>query len=344
MNTGQEGTQWQALRAKVNFLQQVTSYPEQLSRIESIETHMSWVFLTGQYAYKLKKPVQLPFVNFSSLEARRHSVLTELDMNRRLASGIYLSVLPLVMDNSGQLNLDCKLERDLKVVDWVLKMRRLPHWLLLNHAIIANTVSPLRLRQAAQKLSKFYLSSSPIKISAHHYLNCLRDRIGVTHKALAKREYNFDDNTLNKVTESLLAMLQKNKAMFTRRVSEQRIVEGHGDLRPEHICLTAPAMLIDRPELDPSERMVDPLEELSFLYIECELLGRPQVADVFLSHYQDISGDDYPPRLLSFYKAMRALNRAKYSAWHIDDPQVENKDRYRHKAEFYLALAALNCV
>lgn len=325
----------------MNFLMQTSSYSEQAKSIKSIETHMSWIFLTGQHACKLRKPIQLEFVDFSSLAAHHQSAQHELMLNNQLAPGIYLEVIPLMQDSSGHLHLGSSSGHANKVVDWLLKMKRLPERLLLDHAIAKNNISFMRLHQAVQRLVDFYRVNRSAVFTADEYRLRLSGRIRENYQILSLPIYGLNKDILNAVFSTQMAKLEEWENLFSERVEQGWIVEGHGDLRPEHICLTAPPVFFDRPELESSDKAIDPLEELSLLYIECKLLGHPEVGQYFFTHYRDLSGDNYPPPLSVFHQSLCALNRAKFSVWHLDDPSVRDKDRFQHRASSYLALAAV---
>jgi aminoglycoside phosphotransferase family enzyme len=142
------------------------------------------------------------------------------------------------------------------------------------------------------------------------------------------------------IADAQLAALVRHRELFDRRVAEGRIVEGHGDLRPEHICLTPVPAIIDCLEFSRDLRLLDPADELSFLGLECERLGRPEVGRWFLASYTEVTGDDPPPPLLRFHRTYRALRRAKIAVWHLRDPGVRDHDRWRERALRYLELAA----
>jgi len=140
------------LDRKLQFLSRSEAYPDRPRHVEAIETHMSWVFLTDSYAYKLKKPVRYDFLDFSSIEARLYDSAEEIRLNARLAPHIYLGILPLTRDAAGSLKIDGEGE----TVDWLVKMRRLPIDHILDHAIKQGTVETTDVKRAAVVLAKFY--------------------------------------------------------------------------------------------------------------------------------------------------------------------------------------------
>jgi aminoglycoside phosphotransferase family enzyme len=335
--------QWQDLQSKVRFLKQPSAYPEQPPAVETVETHMSWVFLTGQYAYKLKKPVLLPFLDFSTLETRYQSVDRELKLNRPLAPGVYLEILPLLRngDHDFKIGSVSDVKHGAPVVDWLLKMKQLPRNRMLDQTLGTNHVNRDRLSTAIEMLTEFYRTTEHISITPAGYREHLRTRIENNYAILSLPGYALDERQLESVYQMQLNWLDGYSDWFEQRVREGRIVDGHGDLRPEHVCLTSPPVIIDRFELNAEERIVDPVDELSFLYMECELLGHPETGDFVLEQYRRLSGDDYPPQLTSFFRSLRACIRARFAAWHLDDPWVRDRERWRLKAAAYLRLAGV---
>lgn len=333
--------QWQELEKKLAFLKQPSSYPGKTTEVETVETHMSRVFLTDRYAYKLKKPVQLKFVDFTTLEARRTSAEKELQLNQWLAPGVYLAVLPLLSDEDGHYRIgsgDDSHENE-RIIDWLLKMKRLPRDLLLDQAISSVDLADKNLHRAAKMLTEFYRVTGHVVMTAEDYREMLTGKVDANLAALSSPEYGLDREQLESVHKAQRELLESQRELFDRRVAEGRIIDGHGDLRPEHICLTSPPVIIDRHELDPWERVVDPVDELSFLFMECKLAGNPGVGEVFFKIYWQLSGDDYPPQLSRFFQSLRACTRAKFSIWHLDDPRVNNKEKWRVKAGRYLELS-----
>jgi aminoglycoside phosphotransferase family enzyme len=141
------------------------------------------------------------------------------------------------------------------------------------------------------------------------------------------------------LADAELDVLARCAAGFDRRVEQGRIVEGHGDLRPEHLWLETSPSIIDCVEFDRSLRVVDPADELAFLSLECERLGSPEVGRWFLDTYVDITGDHPPGWLLAFYRVYRALRRATLAARHLDDLAVADPGRFRDRARHYIAVA-----
>jgi aminoglycoside phosphotransferase family enzyme len=320
---------------KVQFLSQAANYSEKPTQIEVIETHMSWVFLADQSVYKLKKPVKYEFLDFSTLTARYQNCLEEVRLNRQLAPNIYLGLVPLTVDAQGKLHLGT----DGIPVDWLVKMRRLPAAGMLDDAIARGTVRLSDLRPVAELLARFYQTAPAVPLSAAAYRQTLEADLQASRQVLVSSEYGLPPEWIDRITDSQMMVLNAEPELFDRRVAENRIVEGHGDLRPQHICLKPEAAIIDRLEFNRTLRILDPADELAFLALECERLGAAWMGDFFLEVYGATTGDRPPQRLIEFYKSYRACLRAKLSLWHIREPGQPGPERWLNQARTYLHLA-----
>lgn len=325
-----------SIQEKVRFLQQPDSYPDKQNKIEAKETHMSWVFMGEDFVYKIKKPVRYDILNFSTIEARRVNCEREVRLNRRLAEYIYLETLPLTVHENGQLALDGQGS----IVDWLVKMRRLPLDRMLDVTILNNTVNSGDVTRFCRLLSDFYQHiAAPVAIEPDAYLHRFEQGIADNHKDLCKTEYEMSLSQVQRLTDAQLRFIQEQRHLLERRAKDGRIVEAHGDLRPEHICLMPEPVIIDCLEFDLELRTQDPVDELSYLAMECERLGAPLIGKQVLQHYFDATGDNPPEPLISFYKIYRACVRAKIALWHIDDDQLNDHEKWRAQAREYLEVA-----
>lgn len=327
------------LAAKVAFLKRPDSYEEEpsLRVVEALETHLAWVFLTGRYAYKLKKPVRYPFLDFTTLAARRQDALDEVRLNQRLAAGVYLDVVPLTLDDAGRLGLDP--QGGGAPVDWLVKMRRLPRDRMLDHAIAAETVEATALHAVMELLVTFYRGAPPVPFSPAAYRLRFQEEIAADTRALAEPRYSLPGDLIARTAAAQRAFLERRADLLDARASGERIVEGHGDLRPEHVCLGPPPVIIDCVEFNREFRLLDPADELAYLAMECERLGAPGAGASLLASYTTLSGDRPPERLIHFYQSVRATLRAKLAAWHLDDRTVRYPSQWYNRANGYLVLA-----
>jgi len=321
------------LQAKVAFLKRAASFPEAPARVEAIETHMSWVFLTDDHAYKLKKPVRTEFLDYGSIAARRRNGEAEVSLNRRLAEDVYLGTVPLVENPAGAL----RLGGDGRVVDWLVKMRRLPAEARLDVAIAKGTIDQARLRVALERITAFYLEAPPMATRAPAYRRRIEQEIDADREALSLPSHRVSLVLTERVIEAQRAFLREQDDLIEQRAA--CLVEGHGDLRPEHIYLLPDPVIVDRLEFSRDLRIVDPVGELAFLALECERLGAPGAGAMALEVYARRSGDRPPAPLVAFYRSRAACVRARLAIWHLDDPKAPVGSPWLDRAARYLELA-----
>lgn len=323
------------LAAKLDFLGRPQAYPEAAARVESVETHMSWVFLTDTHAYKLKKPVRYPYLDFSTVEARRRDCEEEVRLNRRLAAEVYLGVVALTRDSEGRLSLGGAGE----AVDWLVQMRRLPADRMLDHLLRSGGVTQAEISRLARRLARFYAATAAEAIAPAAYRRGLAGRIEDNLHELSSPEFGLAPGLLARLAGLQLGYLQGHAECFDSRVRQGRIVEGHGDLRPEHVCLLAEPVVIDCLEFRREFRILDPADELGYLALECERLHAPQVGGWLLDAYREASGDAPPDALIHFYQSCRAVLRAKLALWHLRDDGRHPPGKWVAVATEYLELA-----
>jgi len=323
------------ISAKVAFLSRPSSYADHPTHVEIIQTHMSWVFLTDHFVYKLKKPVRLDFLDFSTLEQRHLNCREELRLNRRLARDVYLEVIPLTAGDSGQLELGGEDDP----VDWLVKMRRLPRECLLDNAIARQQVDESQVRRVARVLADFYQQAKVASLTKDEYIRQFEQDIQANDRALSEPGYSLPGKQISMISKALRHYLSRERGIFDARVKAQHIVEAHGDLRPEHVCLADPPVFIDCLEFNRRFRLLDTADELAFLAMECEHAGAPFIGPVLFETYRQCSGDDPPHLLVCFYKAYRAQMRAKLSIRHLGSCDYGDNDKWVQRTKAYLRLA-----
>ena len=321
------------IKEKVAFLSKPDVYPVPTRQVETKETHMSWVFLTDTQAWKLKKPVRYEYLDFSTPEARRRNCEEELRLNRRLAPEVYLGTAPLTLDAEGKMHLAGKGEP----IDWLVSMRRLPAERMLDRMITNQTASAAEVRKVGVLLAWFYKQATPVAMTPSEYRKRLAADVFANQQELAKPECGLPVDLLESITKTQLNYLNQESELFDARVRAGKIIEAHGDLRPEHICLESEPLIIDCLEFNRDFRILDPASELAFLAVECERLGAPWVGQLILNTYFDETGDRPPEGLILFYKSYHACLRAKIAVWHLKDH--EDWAKWTEKASCYLHLA-----
>jgi aminoglycoside phosphotransferase family enzyme len=324
-----------SLTEKVSFLMKPESYPHKVSKVETKETHMSWVFLVNDYVYKLKKPVQYHFLDFRNLEARYKNCEEEVRVNKRLAKDIYVGIVPLVIIEDGKL----ALEGSGEIIDWLVKMKRIAEINFLDFAIAHKLKDFTKLEETANLLADFYINAPGIRISHDEYRVKLEDEIIYSHDELLKHDFQLSNNLIEQLYKTLKNFIKSHSALFDDRIEKGKIIEGHGDLRPEHICLSPQPAIIDALEFNLELRILDIAEELSFLDMECELTGNLRVGEYFISTYKKRSGDEIPDLLLFFYKAKKAFLRTYLVARHLTEAVYKEDPKWLKTANAYLHLS-----
>ena len=326
-----------SLATKVAFLSRPDAYSHRPACVDAVETHVSWVFLTDSRAYKLKKPVHYDYLDFSTIEARWADCVAEVRLNRRLAPDVYLGVIRLELGVDG-----LQLDGSGVPVDWLVEMRRLPADRMLDHALRAGTADRQDVAHVAARLSRFYRSAPRVPMPPAEYRHRLESDLRDDQRWLCRPEFGLEPGLAGGPPAVLIDVLARHSDLIGPRA--ERLVEGHGDLRPEHVGLgDGQPVIIDCLEFRRDFRIIDPVDELAFLGIECEHLGAAWVGPELLHCYREIVGDDPPAPLVDFYAARRATLRAKLAIWHLRDRDVRSTVAWPDVATAYLELAMAHC-
>ncbi|HJV68442.1 hypothetical protein [Ideonella sp.] len=308
-------------------------------RAELVETHMSWVVLHGPYALKLKKPVRYDFLDFSTPEARRRDAEAELRLNWRLAPQVYLGVRALQWhDGEFALVPAEDLPAPGATVDWVLVMQRLPAELMLDRQLSSGTVQPAEIDTLADRLIAFYRDAPRAAVSAEDYLARVQREQRENRAVLLMPR--FRDVDAAAPVDAVDAALAAHAGLLQERVRSGRIIEGHGDLRPEHVGMLQPPVVIDCLEFDAALREIDPFDELAYLGMECEVAGNAWIGPRLWARCSAGLGDVPPPALGPLHAARRALLRARLALAHLLDPAPRTPERWVPRARQYLARAS----
>lgn len=319
---------------KISFLNHASSYTG-ASSVEVRETYMSVVFLTDEYVYKLKKPIKNHVVDFSSLRNRYKNCCEEVRLNQRLAPNIYIGIIPLTLNQTHKLELNGKGI----VLDWMVQMKRLPSNKMLNNVVPNNRSEEINVKRCIQLLCNFYKCLPPAIIDPHIYIIKLKDDIKTISYNLQAAVSLLSKDKVGQLTAVISDFIDNHASMFNERVFSGRIIEGHGDLRPEHIYLGNPPAIIDCLEFSRSLRILDIAEELSFLAMECEIIGNRRIGEIVFKTYYTETSDKIPAALIRFYKLKKAILRTYLSIRHITEGQYKNEAKWLKKAQNYLDLA-----
>lgn len=326
----------------VAALREAATYPHPVADIAHLETHISHVFLAGDYAYKLKKPVNFGFLDFSTREQRRAACLEEVRLNRRLAPDWYLGVVPLCREAAGfRLRPDGCVDHATDA-EPLVQMRRLPQDGLLDRLAQQQRLEPGHMEDIARQLAAFHARAAR---------GAEIERYGKPDRIRAPAIQNFEQTqpyvgrvvsderhrALRAATEDSLA---RHAGRFDERIRQQRIVDGHGDLHLRNMCLAGGRVVIfDCIEFNPALRAGDVMNDIAFLTMDLDHRHLAAHGNRFLNEYLEHSGDYAGLPLLDFYQAYRACVRAKVSCFGIEqDAGLEREAAaYFSLAERYFA-------
>jgi uncharacterized protein len=320
---------------KVAFLGTSAAYAERPSWVERIETHFSWVFLTDRHVYKLKKPLRSEGFDFSSCEARRRNAEAEVRLNRRLARDVYLGVAPLTLE-AGR---DLAIAGHGVAIDWLVKMVRLPAGRMLDHRLARGDWHRADIVALADRLARFFATARRVNIPPPVYLARIRAECRDSRRALESGGGPELQHAAQYVARRIEAFVYCRKDLLLQRLDEGRLVEGHGDLRPEHICLGPVPQIIDCLEFRADLRFLDPVDELAFLTMECERMAAHSIGQVLFRRYRLRTNDSPAPMLINFYKRIGALIRARIAIIHLQESPVREPAKWPKRAAEYLAIA-----
>ncbi|HWL63198.1 MAG TPA: hypothetical protein VNQ32_10390 [Steroidobacteraceae bacterium] len=301
-------------------------------RVVMIDTHFAWVFLGAREVYKLKKPLRHGRMDYRTLAQRRRGCLAELSLNRRTAPGIYLGVVPLTRTAIGMMRLGGRG----RAIDYLVRMRRLPARWMLDAVLMRRPARPRELAALLAMLGSFFARARRRPRAAAGHIEHLRRTLASTSSKL-----RTDAPALRSRIDEVDALQRRCLRQLRPELALRAglLVDGHGDLRPEHLCLQ-PMAVIDCIEFDAGLRRMDPAEEVAFLALEMARLGRACSASALLHHYCTTLDSHASSALLHFYMSLRAAARAKVSAWHIGDPQFPDPRPWLARTRSYLEDAA----
>jgi aminoglycoside phosphotransferase family enzyme/predicted kinase len=325
------------------------AYPYPVRKVEVRQTHISAVFLAGPFAYKIKKPVNLDFLDYSTLDQRRFFCEQEVRLNRRLAPEVYRSVVPIAEAEGRAL----RVEGSGAVVEWAVKMERLPDAAMLRERLCHDEIDVAMIAVLARRVAAFHQSAeSGAQISAFGRFEVVarnarenfaqaKGQVGITvHRVVFDR--------LEALTERALASL---RALIEGRAERGAPRDTHGDLRLDHVYWfpdrepPADLIIVDSIEFNERFRYADPVADMAFLVMELTAEGRRDLARAFADAYVRSAGDEEGRALQPFYTAYRAAVRGKVEGMKLAEPEITEPDRSRaraaSRAHWLLALGEL---
>ena len=314
-------------------------YDHSVKKLELLETHISWVVLTGEFAYKIKKPVNFGFLDFSTLEKRRSFCEQEIRLNSRLAPGIYLEVVPItgtldkpIVSGAG------------KAFEYAVKMLQFPQSAQLDNMLAAGELKAEHMDSFARMTADFHHAAA-IADAAMDY-----GEKDVLYQPVEENFQQIKEHLDTRMyAEKLSALLKWNKsefvklaAVFRQRKRDGCIRECHGDMHLRNlIWLNHQPMAFDCIEFNSHLSWIDVISEVAFLVMDLQSHQQHQLANRFLNHYLEITGDYFGLMLINFYLCYRALVRAKVDALRIEQTDITGVESLKSRAQFelYLELA-----
>lgn len=291
--------------------------------IDVVETHVSHLFMTPDLVYKIKKPVNLDFIDLSTLELRRANCEAELRLNRRLSPDVYLAVLPVVQRDGA-----ITLGGDGEVIEYAVKMRRLSHDRMLDALLATDDVTVADIERIADYLATFHRSAetSP-EITRRGGFDTLTrlvsDNFPQTERFVGKL---VTRSNIELIAAYSHAFLRQRESTFRSREKQGRIRDGHGDLHAAHVCLQETISVIDCLEFSPDYRYGDTALDLAFLAMDLDHFGREDLALALAERYMESAHDEGVREVLTFFKCYRAMVRAKIAAIRFETAAVEDAE------------------
>lgn len=314
-------------------------YDHPVESVELVETHISWVLLTGQFAYKIKKPVNFGFLDFSTLEKRKFYCGEELRLNRRLAPDLYLDVVSIYGSEENPV-----LKGQGPAIEYAVKMKQFPQSSQLDRMLKAEGLDKSIIDKLARKVAQFHLSNNPAGESSHY-----GDLEHIQQPILENFQHirnNINDRNINPLLVKLenwsKKQLEALAPILQQRKEQGAVRECHGDMHLRNIAFWEDNIIIfDCIEFNPNFHWIDVISEIAFLVMDLEDRNQHGLAQHFLNSYLEITGDYEGLRLLPMYKVYRAMVRAKVDALRASQEQPRTQEYEQTFKDFlqYLKLA-----
>jgi uncharacterized protein len=314
-------------KEQINKLLLEGNFPENSSRPELIETHISWVFLCSRYVYKIKKPIRYSFLDFSTIEARKYYCEREVELNKRLSDGMYLDV-QTVRELSGKLYIG---DKDGEIIDHAVRMKKMNREKQMDLLLVSNKVTESDIQKLAEKIASF-----------HKHTNIIyeKDLLDVQKKFKdlgAEKDYlagNLNVSSSSTIISHAIdvsdTFMEMNKDLLAARLNGGYCRDCHGDLHSRNIFLLPSPQPFDCIEFNDDYRQIDVLNEVAFLCMDLDAFGRQDLSDLFLNCYNDLFPSvktEEDRKLFIYYKSYRSNIRAKVNSLRSRDAKNDSERR-----------------
>ncbi len=347
MNTNQSmqpiGYANDGLGTLVDAMKRTEFYPDAAPGVELRQTHISYVFIAGDYVYKIKKAVHFPFIDCRRLERRFRFCLDEVRFNSRLSPQVYLGVFA-ILKRGGSFQLGPEVRDPISgAVEYAVKMRRLPEDKMLDSLLAAGRVNGAMIHALAERIAKFHAAAPANRAAAYGPAAAVWSSVV---NDIAQNEafvgHTLGEDQFAAIDDFCREFITIHWRLLNDRSAAGRVREGHGDLRAEHVCVRGDRIdVIDCVEFSERLRYADVASDVAFLAMDLERLGAPEFANQLVESYAAIARDEELPILIPFYKCYRACVRGKVESLRSVDSAVSltERERSRALARDYFALA-----
>jgi aminoglycoside phosphotransferase family enzyme len=313
------------------------AYPEEAGKVELIQTHISFVFITKNFVYKMKKAVNFGFLDFSTLEKRRFYCEKELELNRRLCADVYLEVVPINKSNI------IRIKGNGETIEYALKMKRLPQQRIMTLLLKDGKVNNKTIEELAKIIAEFHSKArngseindfGSLKIVKTNWDENFAQTLNYINQSISRADFKFIQSRIND-------FMEKNNSLFENRIKNNKIRDCHGDLHSGNIFITDQICIFDAIEFNDRFRYSDVASDVAFLAMDLDFQDRTDLSNYFIDRYIIYSKDQELVKVLSFYKCYRAYIRGKVISFKLDDPNVadEEKKATLKDAQAYFRLA-----
>jgi len=325
-----------AFKAVVQAMLDPKTYDEEVRRIKKVQTYHSYIFFTGKYAYKIKKPVKYSYFDFTTLQKRKSTLEKEIELNKRTSKGIYIKVLP-IREKDGKI----KIGGSGKTIEYALKMKEIPQEKIMTKLLEKNKIDEKIIERLAKIIANFHLKARTNK------------KIG-NFGSLRTIKYNWDENfeqteafksktiteeQFNFIKEKIHSFIDQNRKLFEKRIAGKKIRDCHGDLYSDSIFISDKIYIFDAVEFNDRFRFHDVASDIAFLAMDLDARGRPDLSEYLIQKYIEFTKDFELEKLLNFYKCYRAYVRGKVNSFKsTDSTSVEEKKQTEQLARKYFDL------
>jgi len=328
-------------KEQINKLILEGEFPENAGRPDLIETHISWVLICDRYVYKIKKPIQYSFLDFSTVQKRKYFCEREVELNRRLTDNIYLDVLP-IREISGRFLMDGEAG---DVIEYAVRMRKMDRDKQMDVLLVNNKVTTTDIRNLAERIAAFHKNTDIVYqknfLDVQEKFNDLGAEKDFLHEYLNKNNYTI----ICQAIDTSNVFIERNKKLLADRLKAGFFRNCHGDLHTRNIFLLPSPQPFDCIEFNDDYRQIDVLNEVAFLCMDLDAFGRQDLSDIFINSYNNLFPSmktDEDRRLFVYYKGYRSNIRAKVNSLRAREAG-NDADRKLRLAEADKYLRLMDC-